>query len=435
MFKVSKFGGSSLSDATQFKKVKEIVLSDPDRKVVVVSALGKRFSDDSKITDLLYILHAHLKYSVSYDEIWKTIRNRFIGVRDELHIEYDIESDLMSLELELNKNTNEDFLISRGEYLTAILMSHFLGYKFVDAKDLIIFDYNGKVNDNLTEINIKKYQQKYENIVVPGFYGVYQDGSIKLFSRGGSDITGSILSKSLNVDIYENWTDVSGIMMADPRVIKNPLSIKEITYNELRELSYMGANVLHEETIFPVQELNIPINIRNTNEPNHEGTIIRSICKENTQLVTGIAGKKNFVSFTVVKSHMSNEVGFVRKVLSIFERYNVSIEHIPTGIDSVSVVVSEENVKKRIYDIVTDIKTSLNATVEIEHNIALVAIVGRNMAQKRGLSGKLFSILGNNDINVKMIAQGPQELNIIVGVDNEQYNETIQVIYKELVSK
>lgn len=436
MLTVTKFGGSSLSCESQFKKVKNIVLSDPKRKIVVCSALGKRDSSDSKITDLLYILHAHLKYSVPYDDIWNIIYKRFIDVKNELGLSFDIEGEFESLKKELNKNISQDYLVSRGEYLTAKLMSEYLGYQFVDARDTITFNFDGTIDYNATEIKVKDAFSKNQKIVVPGFYGAYPNGSVKLLSRGGSDITGSILAKCLNATIYENWTDVSGILMADPRIIEKPLPIKQITYGELRELSYMGANVLHEETIFPVQALNIPINIRNTNEPENPGTIITSKCDDESQIITGIAGKKNFVSICVSKSHMSNEVGFLRKVLSIFEKYNISIEHVPTGIDSVSIVVSEDQINDCIYEVVADLKRDLQLDkVEVVKNIALVAVVGRNMSKRVGLSGKLFGVLGNQGINIRMIAQGPQELNVIVGVDDKDYEATIKTIYNEFVIK
>lgn len=434
MLTVTKFGGSSLSCESQFKKVKNIVLSDPKRKIVVCSALGKRDSSDSKITDLLYILHAHLKYSVPYDDIWNIIYKRFIDVKKELKLSFDIEGEFEILKKELNKNISQDYLVSRGEYLTAKLMSEYLGYEFVDARDTITFNFDGTIDYNATEIKVKEAFNKNQKIVVPGFYGAYPNGSVKLLSRGGSDITGSILAKCLNATIYENWTDVSGILMADPRIISKPLPIKQITYGELRELSYMGANVLHEETIFPVQALNIPINIRNTNEPDNPGTIITSKCDDESQIITGIAGKKNFVSVCVSKSHMSNEVGFLRKVLSIFEKYNISIEHVPTGIDSVSIVVSEDQINDCIYEVVADLKRELQLDkVEVVKNIALVAVVGRNMSKRVGLSGKLFGTLGNQGINIRMIAQGPQELNVIVGIDDKDYEATIKTIYNEFV--
>ena len=434
MLVVTKFGGSSLSCATQFEKVKNIVTSDPKRKIVVVSALGKRQSSDTKITDLLYILHAHLKYSVPYEDIWQMLYDRFVGVEKELAIDYDITKDLDLLKEELNKNISQDYLVSRGEYLTAKLMSKYLGYTFVDAKDLLIYNYDGVLDDAQTEKNVKLAFSKYGKIVVPGFYGSYPNGSVKLLSRGGSDVTGSILAKCLNVSLYENWTDVSGILAADPRIIKNPKSIKEITYAELRELSYMGFSVLHEETVFPVQQLNIPINLKNTNEPSNPGTIIRNECTDNENIVTGIAGRKDFISFNISKDHMSNEIGFMCKTLAIFEKYNVSIEHVPSGIDSFSVVVAQSSVEKCQYELVTELKSQLNCNVTVEKDIALVAVVGRNMAKRSGVCAKIFQTLGSEKINVKLLAQGPSELNIIIGVAGGDYDKTLSSLYESLIA-
>lgn len=434
MLVVTKFGGSSLSCATQFEKVKNIVTSDPKRKIVVVSALGKRQSSDTKITDLLFILHAHLKYSVPYEDIWQMLYDRFVGVEKELGIDYDITKDLDALKEELNKNISQDYLVSRGEYLTAKLMSKYLGYTFVDAKDLLIYNYDGVLDDAQTEKNVKLAFSKYGTIVVPGFYGSYPNGSVKLLSRGGSDVTGSILAKCLNVSLYENWTDVSGILAADPRIIKNPKSIKEITYAELRELSYMGFSVLHEETVFPVQQLNIPINLKNTNDPQNPGTIIRNVCTDNENIVTGIAGRKDFISFNISKDHMSNEIGFMCKTLAIFEKYNVSIEHVPSGIDSFSVVVAQSSVEKCQYELVTELKTQLNCNVTVEKDIALVAVVGRNMAKRSGVCAKIFQTLGAEKINVKLLAQGPSELNIIIGVAGGDYDKTLSSLYESLIA-
>lgn len=432
MLVVTKFGGSSLASAKQFKKVKDIVMADPKRQVVVVSALGKRDSNDSKITDLLYILHAHLKFSVPYDDVWKLIRTRYTEVRDELKLNYRIEDELDLIESQLDKNIPQDYLVSRGEFLAAKLMSSYLGYEFLDAKDVIEFNYDGTVNFDATEQKTGARISELKRVVVPGFYGAYANGVIKLFSRGGSDITGSIMAKCVGANIYENWTDVSGIMVTDPRIVKNPKTIKEITYNELRELSYMGANVLHEDSIFPVQSLNIPIKILNTNDPSCPGTIISNECKDNSQAITGIAGKKNFVAITIYKTHMSNEVGFLRKVLSVFERYNVSIEHVPTGIDNVTIVVARDQVEKCLYELIVDIKQELNAEVTLWEDVALIAVVGRNMANKRGLCGKLLTVLGENGINMKMIDQGPDELNIILGINNADYEKAIRVIYDHI---
>ncbi|MDE5856650.1 MAG: aspartate kinase [Anaeroplasmataceae bacterium] len=434
MLVVTKFGGSSLSCATQFAKVKKIVESDAKRKIVVVSALGKRDSSDTKITDLLYILHAHLKYGVPYEDIWEMLATRFLAIKEELGLDYAIEDDLMSLKAELNKSIPEDYLVSRGEYLTAKLMSSYLGYHFVDAKDLICFNYDGKIDYNLTEKNVRLAFSEFGILVVPGFYGAYPNGSIKLLSRGGSDVTGSILAKCLNVSLYENWTDVPGILAADPRIIDHPKAIKEITYEELRELSYMGANVLHEETVFPVQSLNIPINLKSTNEPENPGTLIKNVCDDTSEIITGLAGKKEFVSFNITKDHMSNEVGFLRRALAIFEKYHVSVDHIPSGIDTFSVIVSTANIEKCQYEIVTDLKTELGAEVSLDTDIALIAVVGRNMAKKSGICGAIFQTLGEEKINVKLLAQGPSELNIIIGVSQKDYELTLKSLYKNLIA-
>lgn len=433
MFKVCKFGGSSLSDASQFKKVKDIVLSDPKRLVVVVSALGKRDKSDYKITDLLYILESHVKYSVSYEDIWDLIYNRFVGVRDSLNIDFDIERELSYIKSNLNKNTSEDYLVSRGEYLTAKLMASYLGYTFLDSKDLVIFDYNGSLNEEKTQENIKTAFEKYNKIVVPGFYGAYLNGDIKLMSRGGSDITGSIFANAIKADIYENFTDVSGILAADPKLVQNPRSISEITYQELSELSYMGANVLHEDTVYPVQKLNIPINIKNTNDPLNKGTLIKEECDDNSYLVTGITGKKNYASITIYKPHMSREIGFIRKVLSIFEQYNLSIDHIPSGIDSFSIVLPMQSIEKIKYELINKISNTLSCDVQIDDDLAMVAIVGRNMKNTIGISGRVFTTLANNKINVKMMDQDPLELSILIGIQNEDYEKAIKLLYEALV--
>lgn len=434
MLVVAKFGGSSVANFTQFEKVKNIVLSKENRRVVIVSALGKKEKEDSKITDLLYLLHAHLKYSVPYDNIFNMIVSRFQDIKEKLNLNIDLDSEFAALKKELNKELPEDYLVSRGEYITAKMMAEYLGYKFVDSKDLIFFDYSGVVNTEKTNEAINKAYQENNRLVIPGFYGAYPNGVIKTFSRGGSDITGAIVSKALEATIYENWTDVSGILMADPKIIPNPKRINQITYNELRELSYMGANVLHEDTVFPVQEGNIPINILNTNDPSNLGTIITENCDDISQIITGISGKKHFTSFTITKTHSANKTDVIRNTLNIFNKYKVAIEHIPSSIDSFSVVVYNKDVEKCIYDLVSELQNNNDIkNVTVDNNIALVAVVGRNMVTKPGTSGKVFGILGNAKINIKMIAQGAQELTIIVGVANEDFEKTINEIYYNLV--
>jgi len=428
---VTKFGGTSMASAEQFKKVKSIIDENPARQVVVVSAAGKKDSKDIKITDLLYTLHTHLVYGVPYDDIWGMISGRYIEIKEELGLSCDIEAELAKIKGELNKNLDQNYLISRGEYLSAKLMSDYLGFDFVDAKDVIRFTYSGTVDLERSEQNAKKAFSRRGNIVVPGFYGSYPNGEICLFSRGGSDITGSYLARFLNARIYENWTDVPGTLTADPRIVDNPKTISQITYTELRELSYMGANVLHEDSITPVQEKNISINIRNTNEPSCPGTIIKRECNDDSAVITGISGKKDFVSFDILKDHMSTEIGFTRRVLEIFEDYKINVEHIPTGIDSVSVVVSGTSVGSNMYDIVARIENELGARVRAKKELALIAIVGRNMVGKSGICARIFASLSAVGINIKMIAQPPDETNIIVGVDNNNYQKAIRALYED----
>ncbi len=428
---VTKFGGTSMASAEQFRKVKSIIDENPARQVVVVSAAGKKNSSDIKITDLLYTLHTHLVYGVPYDDIWGMIAGRYIEIKEELELDCDIEADLKKIKGELSKNIDQNYLISRGEYLSAKLMSAYLGFDFVDSKDLIRFTYSGTVDVERSEQNTKKAFSRRGKIVVPGFYGSYPNGEICLFSRGGSDITGSYLARFLNARVYENWTDVPGTLTADPRIVDNPKTISQITYTELRELSYMGANVLHEDSITPVQEKNISINIRNTNEPSCPGTIIKRECNDDSAVITGISGKKDFVSFDILKDHMSTEIGFTRRVLEIFEDYKINVEHIPTGIDSVSVVVSGTSVGSNMYDIVARIESELGAKVNAKKELALIAIVGRNMVGKSGICARVFASLSAVGINIKMVAQPPDETNIIVGVDNSNYKKAIRALYED----
>lgn len=431
---VTKFGGTSMASAEQFKKVKSIIDANPARQVVVVSAAGKKSSDDVKITDLLYTLHTHLQYGVPYTDIWNMIEGRYLEIARDLELSYDIASDLAALKAQLKKGMDQNYLISRGEYFSAKLMSAYLGFDFVDSKDIIRFTYSGTVDVERSEQNAKKAFSSHGKIVVPGFYGSYPNGEICLFSRGGSDITGSYLARFLNAKMYENWTDVPGTLTADPRIVENPKTISQITYTELRELSYMGANVLHEDSISPLQEKNISINIRNTNEPSCPGTIIKRDCNDDSSVITGIAGKKDFVSFDILKDHMSTEIGFTRRVLGIFEDYKINVEHIPTGIDSVSVIVSGSSVASCMYDVVSRIENELGAKVNAKKELALIAIVGRNMAGKSGICARIFASLSAVGINIKMIAQPPDETNIIVGVDNSNFKKAIKALYEDFES-
>ena len=434
MQKVVKFGGSSLANATQFKKVKNIVESDAARNFVVVSALGKRNKEDHKITDLLYLTAAHLKYSVDAMSVFNIIKERYFEVGKELELDIDLEEEFKEIEKHFSKNVDEEYLVSRGEYLAAKMMAKYLGYKFIDAKDIICFNFDGSINEELIKEKVQEVIKFNKKIVVPGFYGAYPDGNIHLLSRGGSDVTGSILASSTEATIYENWTDVSGFLVTDPRIVKDPKQIKQISYEELRELSYMGANVLHEDTIFPVQELEIPINIRNTNRPDDEGTIITSKCTDNSQIITGIAGKKNYESITIIKKQKVQKITVMREVLDVLNKYKVNVEHIPSSIDTFSLIIESASIQKKLYEVIAELKKLDNVQdVLIDNDIALVAIVGRNMATKVGMSAKLFSILGKNNINIKVIAQASQELSIIVGVQNSQFENAIKAIYDNLV--
>ncbi len=431
MVKIAKFGGSSVASAEQFRKIKRIVEADDSRRFVVVSAAGKRRKDDNKVTDLLYLCYAHIKYSVSCEGIFSLVEKRYQEIKEELGLSYDLNRDFAEIRSKLNKSINIDYLVSRGEYLTARLMAEYLGFDFVDAKDIIRFRYDGQVDMEQTHEAFAKEWEKHDRMVIPGFYGMMPDGEIRVFSRGGSDITGSIVANLIDARVYENWTDVSGILMADPGIVENPRRIRRITYQELRELSYMGANVLHEEAIFPVKDKNIPINIRNTNEPENPGTVIIPFWgKDDHHLITGIAGKKGFTMVAVHKNHMAEEVGTVRKVLQAFEDYGISIEHIPSGIDSVSVVVSSEDVHAHLYDIIANIKSNCGpVAVKVYEHIALISTVGRNMAKTPGIAGRLFGALGEQEINVRMIAQGSNEINIVVGVDDEEFENALRAIY------
>lgn len=438
MLKVLKFGGSSMADATQFEKVKSIVQADPSRKVVIVSAAGKRFSDDHKLTDLLYLCHAHLKYGVACDSVFDMIRSRYMEIRDELGLKTDLESEFDALRKKMDKGISQDELVSRGEYFAARLMADYLGYDFLDSELWLRFKLDGTVDQEVSYEALSRAASG-RRVVIPGFYGTMPDGSIKTFTRGGSDITGALAAAALDADVYENWTDVSGFLMADPRIVKDPLPIERITYSELRELSYIGAQVLHEGTIFPVREKNIPLNIRNTNQPDHPGTMIRESFDEpeekaDSSFITGIAGRKNFSVITITKNGMSNEVGVLRRVLEILEKYQLVVEYLPSGIDSVSLVVAADKLRPCQYQILGEIQKALKPdTIHVTENMAIVAAVGRKMAFKPGISGKIFAALGENGINIRMITQGPEELNIIVGVDNKDFAGAIRVLYDSFV--
>lgn len=434
MIKVAKFGGSSLSDAAQFKKVKDIILSDSSRCVVVVSAPGKSIKEDNKVTDLLYLLHAHLKYGVDYEELYEMIRSRFLSIQKELGLKYDVTKEFFELKQELSKNISLDYLASRGEYFTANLLAEYLGYVFVDATEVLKFSYNSHIDQSLTDKLFQKSLEQHKRIVVPGFYGSYPNHSVHILVRGGSDLTGSVAARAVGASMYENWTDVSGFLMADPNIVKNPKKIHEITYHELRELSYMGANVLHEDSIIPLQDLDIPINIKNTSHPEEEGTLIKKHCDDDSQIITGIAGKKDFTVFTITKNNSAKKLKVLQDVLKLFEKYNVGIEHLPSSIDTFSVIVEAEQVEKVYFDLIGEINQVENVTnIEIEMDMALISVVGRNMSTRPGIAGKLFGYLGSKQININMIAQSSQEINIVVGVKNSDFERTIQSIYEAFV--
>ena len=433
MLKTVKFGGSSVAGADQFRKVKAIVESDPSRRIVVISAAGKRFSNDHKLTDLLYLCHAHLQYGVSCDEIFADIKSRFLSIRDELGLSLDIGSELDALRARLNKDFSVDELVSRGEYFTSRLMAEYLGYTFVDAAECVFFNFEGQVDREQTDAALKEALEKYERIVIPGFYGRLPSGKIKVMSRGGSDISGALAAAATDSDVYENWAEVSGILMADPRIVENPRSIAHITYGELRELAFMGASVLHEESIMPVREKGIPLNIRNTNSPDHPGTMIVDKVEdeaEQTRFLTGVTGRRGFQVLTVHR-HDMNLSRTLSRALAIFDRYHVNVEHITLGLDSFALVASASSLGENLYEILSDMKKECHAEdIEVRDNIALVAAVGRKMSSRLGTSGEIFNALGVNGVNIRTIAQGSDELSIIIGVDNSDYETAVRVLYE-----
>ena len=439
MIKVCKFGGSSVADAGQFLKIKNIVKSDKSRKFVVVSAVGKANKDDHKITDLLYVLYSHVKYGVDYESILKIVEDKYNAIKNELGLSINLDAEFDEIRKNLNKHCDVDYVVSRGEYLSAKLMADYLGGIFVDAKDVIFFVYDNKFYFDKIEKALEKYEGSDKVIVVPGFYGSLPNGKIRCMSRGGSDITGAVIANVVNASVYENFTDVSGIMVADPRIVDKPVSVKRITYAELREMSYMGASVLHDEAIFPVKAKNIPLNILNTNDPAHPGTMILETCdeydeKEEPLVISGITGKKGFSSIFIAKSHIASEVGVLKEALDVISKYNISVESVTTGIDSFSIVVESEKVENNLYDLMNNLGKVLETdNITIEDNMAMVAIVGRKLKNYKGFSGKLFSTLGKNDINIKLISQTSDEISIILGVDEKDFEKTINVVYKGFI--
>ena len=436
MKKVVKFGGSSLASARQFKKVGEIIRADKSRRYVVPSAPGKRSDKDEKVTDLLYECYDAAAAGASYKKILEKIKKRNEDIIDGLDLNLNLDHEFARIEENFQAKAGRDYAASRGEYLNGILMAQYLGYEFVDAAEVVFFDDSGVFDAEATDKELSERLEHIERAVIPGFYGAKPDGTVKTFSRGGSDVTGSIVAKAIHADMYENWTDVSGFLVADPRIVDKPQVIETITYRELRELAYMGASVLHEDAIFPVRKEGIPINIRNTNRPDDKGTlIVESTCRKPRYTITGIAGKKGFCSINVEKAMMNSEVGFGRKVLQVFENNGISFEHMPSGIDTMTIFVHQSEFEEYEQSVVAGIHRAVEPDfVEMESDLALIAVVGRGMKATRGTAGRIFSALAHARVNVKMIDQGSSELNIIIGVKNGDFETAIRAIYDIFVT-
>ncbi len=432
MVKAVKFGGSSLASAEQFKKVKNIILSEEGRRFVVPSAPGKRFSDDIKVTDLLYRCHGEAKVGMDFTHTLDTIKSRYEEIIKGLDLDLSLDDEIAVIAENLKKGTSIDYIASRGEYLNGIVLAKCLGYEFIDSAEVILFDENGKFLSEETNEKLSARLSTMDNAVLPGFYGSMPNGEVKTFSRGGSDVTGAILARAIRADVYENWTDVSGFLAADPRIVENPEVIEVITYKELRELSYMGAGVLHESVIFPVRKEGIPVNIRNTNAPEDKGTmIVESTCHVPGHTITGIAGKKGFASVNIDKDKMNSEVGFGRKVLEVFENNGISFEHMPSGIDTMTVFVNMEQFIPKEQLVLSQLHQAVHPdSIELEADLALIAVVGRGMKNSTGCASKIFKALAEANVNIKMIDQGSSEMNIIVGVRNSDFNNAIKAIYK-----
>ena len=437
--KVAKFGGSSVADGIQLTKTKQIITQDPDRRYIVVSAPGKRYESDNKITDILYLCKTHIEHNLPYDQLFQVVADRFMAVQINLGIKVDLFRYFDEIRENLKQNPSADYIASRGEYLNAVLVAAFLGYDFVDTKDLIKFDAKGKLMMPETDEAIRAELAKHERAVLPGFYGSLPDGSVKTFSRGGSDITGALVARAMAADVYENWTDVSGFLMADPRIVKNPEQIRKISYKELRELSYMGASVLHEDAMYPARMANVPINIRNTNAPEDPGTMITSEAEaygdgDAGRIITGIAGSKDFTVVALYKNMMSSERGFVRRILGILDDYDINFEHLPSGIDTVSVVMSNQSINGRLDEVLDEFRTRLRPdSIDVFENMALIATVGHGMSFRPGVSARLFTALADAGVNIRMIDQGSSEMNIIVGVENKDFETAIRAIYQSFV--
>lgn len=421
-----------MADGIQLKKLKSIIDADEDRKFIIVSAPGKRYSGDNKITDLLYMLKTQIDHNIPSDQLFQVITDRYSAVKYNLGIDVDLDSRFDEIRDNLKKNPSEDYIASRGEYLSAILVAAYLGYDFVDTAGLILFDKRGRLLSEDTNEALSAELKKHERAVIPGFYGTFKDtGKTCVFSRGGSDVTGSLVARAVGADVYENWTDVSGMLEADPRIVTNPKPIKKISYIELRELSYMGASVLHEDAVFPVRAARIPINIRNTNKPEDPGTIITTEREPDpNRVMTGIAGNKDFTVIGVYKNMLNKEVGFVRRLLTILEDLDIGFEHIPTGIDNVSVVISNDELDGKLEDVLDAFKTQLKPDdITVHENISLIAVVGLGMAERPGTAAKIMTALYEAGVNIRMINQGSSEINIIVGVETPDFETAIRAIY------
>ncbi|MCI6004644.1 MAG: aspartate kinase [Blautia sp.] len=431
MKKVVKFGGSSLANAEQFEKVGEIIRSEESRRYVVPSAPGKRFSGDTKVTDMLYQCYAAACEGADFSEQLAAIKERYYEIIRGLGLTLSLEEEFQQIEADFKAQAGREYAASRGEFLNGKVMAAYLGYEFVDAASVIRFDKNKNLDAEKTDKLLGKRLAKCERAVIPGFYGAMEDGTVTTFSRGGSDVTGSLVAKAIRADVYENWTDVSGFLVTDPRIVENPVAMDTITYRELRELSYMGATVLHEDAIFPVRKEGIPINIRNTNRPEDKGTfIVESTCKKPRYVITGIAGKKGFCSINIEKSMMNSEIGFGRKILQVFEDQGISFEHVPSGIDTMTVFVHQDEFEDKEQQVIAGIHRAVQPDfVEMESDLALIAVVGRGMKSQRGTAGRIFSALAHANVNVKMIDQGSSELNIIIGVSNNEFETAVKAIY------
>ena len=439
--KVAKFGGSSVADGIQLTKTKEIIREDPDRKYIVVSAPGKRYEGDNKITDILYLCKTHIEHNLPYDQLFQVVVDRYMAVEINLGVKVDLLKYFEEIRENLRKNPSADYIASRGEYLTAVLVAAFLEYDFVDTANLIKFDEKGRLLTEETDKALAEELAKHERAVLPGFYGSTPDGEIKTFSRGGSDITGALVARAVHADVYENWTDVSGFLMADPRIVENPKQIRAISYKELRELSYMGASVLHEDAIYPARMANVPINIRNTNQPEDPGTFITAevsedYSSEQNHIITGIAGSRDFTVVALYKNMMSSERGFVRKILDILDDYDINFEHLPSGIDTVSVVMANKAINGRLDEVLDEFRTRLRPdSIDVFEDMALIATVGHGMSYRQGVSAKLFEALAAAGVNIRMIEQGSSEMNIIVGVENKDFEKAIRAIYEAFVEE